>query len=362
VLDGSGEGIGIRRSVRDAWARWLRFCVLPAFLLAAGCATFPPDRLTGNPAPVTVTADNNRRSTTLSVLVYNVEGLPWPIKTGRSPRLREIARQLKVMHGNGEAPDIVLLQEVFSNDAAKIAARSGYPHYVRGPEAAMKRPPTSAEAERELTRRRLKKKGEGFRPLMSSGLYILSRHEIVEARKQPFPKRECAGFDCLANKGIQHARIRLAGVPWTIDLFNTHLNSRGSTGVSEDRSLLAHRLQIEEVVRFIEANRDPATPLVFGGDFNMRNAPRRFERFSLRKPWPIVHEWCKDRMGECGVRLSWDGDEPWMDTQDLQGFADGDGIEIRPVRVEAMFDQPWRDAPLADHDGFLVTYRLTWTE
>jgi hypothetical protein len=60
------------------------------------------------------------------------------------------------------------------------------------------------------------------------------------------------------------------------------------------------------------------------------------------------------------VRLSWDGDTPWMDTQDLQGFDSGTRVSLRPVRVDALFDEPWKGRPLADHDGLLVVYRLRW--
>lgn len=58
--------------------------------------------------------------------------------------------------------------------------------------------------------------------------------------------------------------------------------------------------------------------------------------------------------------MSWDGDEPWMDTQDLQFFWPGDRVAIRPIRVEAMFDGGESGPVLSDHDGFLVTYELRW--
>jgi endonuclease/exonuclease/phosphatase family metal-dependent hydrolase len=254
----------------------------------------------------------------ISVLTYNVEGLPWPLRQNRAPRLDEITRRLGAMRADGTAPHIVLLQEAFTNTAVRIGPRAGYANYVRGPGAGMRRPPTSEEAERELVGRRKRSKGEGFPQFMPSGLYILSDFPILAATRQPFRSRECAGFDCLSNKGLVHARVAVPGVPEPVDVINTHLNSRGSTGVSEQRSLLAHRLQVDESTRFIETYRAPGNPLVFGGDFNMRNAPDRYERFALRKPWPIVHQYCLRPEAGCDVR------------------------------------------PLADHDGFLVVYRLSW--
>jgi endonuclease/exonuclease/phosphatase family metal-dependent hydrolase len=327
----------------------------------AGCASFPADRIgLCTRAPVVTQAGDNRRGTEISVLTYNVEGLPWPVRKGRAPRLREIGRQLAAMRAAGTAPDIVLLQEAFSGPAALIGKSAGYPNFVRGPTRGMKRPPTSEEAERALVGNRRKGKGEGLRQFMPSGLYILSDFPIVVAERQPFRARECAGFDCLSNKGLLYARIAVPGVPDPLEIFNTHLNSRGSTGVSEQRSLLAHQLQIDESSRFIEGRRDPGFPLVFGGDFNMRNARDRFKRFALQKPWPIVHQWCLEPGAKCDVRLSWDGDTPWMDTQDLQGFDSGARVSMRPIRVDALFDEPWKGRPLSDHDGLLVVYRLTW--
>ena len=332
-----------------------------AALAAGGCVSFPEDR-TGAcaRAPAVEQAADGERAVLLSVLTYNVEGLPWPARKKRGGRLREIARQLGEMRAAGTAPDVVLLQEAFSTDAVRIGERAGYANYVRGPRSGMKRPPTSAEAEAELVARRKRRKGEGLRQFLPSGLYILSDYPVIEAERQPFRSRECAGFDCLANKGLLYARIAVPGVPEPVEAFNTHLNSRGSTGVSAERSLLAHRLQVEEMRRFIEEHRGAGHPLIFGGDFNMRGAPDRFERFALRQPWPLVHQHCVAPEAGCDVRVSWDGDAPWLDTQDLQGFDGGSRVAVRPVRVEAMFDRPWRGKPLADHDGLLTVYRLSW--
>lgn len=310
--------------------------------------------------PVSVDRQGARASTTLSVLTYNVEGLPWPARRKRGPRLREIALQLSAMRNKNEAPDIILLQEAFTSEAAGIGARAGYLNHVPGPAARERRPPTSQEADPALTGRRKRRKGEGFGQFLSSGLYVLSDYPITKVDRQPFRSRECAGFDCLANKGVMHARIAVPGVPAAVDVFNTHLNSRGSAGVSHHRSLKAHRLQVNEVSRFVEQRWDRRNALLFGGDFNMRNAPARFDHFTEKTPYRLVHQHCLEPEAKCDLRLSWDGDAPWMDTQDLQGFESGNMVTVEPIRVEAMFDKPWRGKPLSDHDGLLVIYRLSW--
>jgi len=62
------------------------------------------------------------------------------------------------------------------------------------------------------------------------------------------------------------------------------------------------------------------------------------------------------------VHMSWDGDEPWVDTQDLQFFENGERVTVRPVRVDALFDGGPNGPVLSDHDGLLVEYELTWRE
>lgn len=343
--------------------------LLLASLLLAGCASFAPDRLAECvPAmpPIDYDPATGEASTRLSVLTYNVEGLPWPARRSRSRQLDEIGGRLAAMRERGEAPDVVLLQEVFTSAAGRIAERSGYTNRVRGPGRRTPRQDTSEAADPALVDNRKLLKGERFGRLLSSGLYILSDYPVIASAGQPFRRRECAGFDCMANKGVQHVRIAIPGVPGAVDLFNTHLNSGRSSRVGRRRSLRAHRLQVEEVARFIAARRDQRVPMIYGGDLNMRHNDQRFAHFDDTVPHPLVHRHCTDPAAGCKVAISWDDDAPWLDTQDHQGFADGTegaagtAVTVRPVRVEAMFDAPWRGARLADHDGLLVTYRLSW--
>ena len=337
-----------------------------ALCTAGACSSWQPEFTStcvvkASAPPISQEPNGPRSWTTVSVLTYNVEGLPWPARRKRGPQLREIGRQLAELRQKNTAPDIVLLQEAFTSEAASIAVRAGYRNYVAGPPAREARPPTSEEADRSLVGRRKRTKGEGFGHFLSSGLYVLTDFPIVSVDRQPFRRRECAGFDCLANKGILHARIIIPSVPAPVDVFNTHLNSRGAAGVSYERSLKAHRLQVNEINQFIAPRWNPRNALLFGGDFNMGNAPRRFQHFAEKTPYRLVHQYCVEPGAGCDVRLSWDGDEPWMDTQDLQGFTSGQLVTVEPIRVEAMFDRPWRGKPLSDHDGLLVVYRLSWS-
>jgi endonuclease/exonuclease/phosphatase family metal-dependent hydrolase len=138
------------------------------------------------------------------------------------------------------------------------------------------------------------------------------------------------------------------------------MNSQGASRAPQKRHRAAHGRQVLEASVFIDATHDDRFPLVFGGDFNMRESKPRWENFSAHQSLRLVHQDCHEPTSGCDVKVSWDGDAPWMDTQDLQFFWGGSLVAIAPIRVEAMFDGSPGSPKLSDHDGMLVTYRLSW--
>ncbi|MFN3620189.1 MAG: metal-dependent hydrolase, partial [Sphingorhabdus sp.] len=121
-----------------------------------------------------------------------------------------------------------------------------------------------------------------------------------------------------------------------------------------------HNRQVDELARLLERDWRRQGPLIYAGDFNTRNAPDRFDYKDDRTPGELSHRYCHFNRQRCDVRKSWDSDEPWMDTPDLQGFADGNGVHIEPIRIAAMFDYPIEGRMLSDHDALSVTYRISW--
>jgi len=327
----------------------LSACATPLPRRALDCRQAEPPRLSRSADGFTTTE--------LSVLTYNVEGLSWPARSGRGPQLGEIGRRLAAMRAEGRAPDVVLFQEMFSGPAKKALADSGYPAIAGGPRRMTPAGPATREKLPGRTRWLL---GELGLKLTSSGLAIASRYPLLDQRVEAYGRRSCAGIDCLANKGIMLVRLGIPGVPVPVDLYNTHMNARGASKAANVRNAAAHDRQALEASFFIRRTHEPAHPLVFGGDFNMRKSEERWENFSRYQSLGLVHDYCLGGAHGCDVRMSWDGDEPWMDTQDLQFFQPGDRVAIRPIRVEAMFDGGASGPELSDHDGFLVTYELRW--
>ena len=329
-------------------------------LLLTSCGAPPPVRTLACRAaapPVIVQSPDGKKAMTLKVLTYNIEGLGFPARKGREPELRQIGERLSAIRAAGTGPDIVLFQEMFSGAAKNAVKATNYPAIAPGPNRMTQ--PFESTREKLPGKAKLKRGEIGIR-FQGSGLAIASRYPIIVTDVRAFGARSCAGLDCLANKGIMLARIVIPGLPTPIDLYDTHMNSRGASKASAARNLAAHDRQALEASEFIDRTHDDNYPVIFGGDFNMRHSEPRWENFTRYQSMTLVHRVCADEASGCEVKMSWDGDEPWMDTQDLQFFWPGTAVSVRPIRVEALFDGSPGSPQLSDHDGYMVTYRLEW--
>jgi endonuclease/exonuclease/phosphatase family metal-dependent hydrolase len=282
--------------------------------------------------PVHATPPALVQSAEISVLTYNVKGLPWPVAAGRGDALREIGRELAALRREGREPDVVLIQEGFRSEMTDLVRESGYRYWARGP-------------------------ARGLRNLTGGGLHVLSDEPIVEVRSAAF--RNCAGIDCLANKGAMLVRIAPEGLPTPVDVVNTHMNARKASRAPRSQTLPAHQGQMRELFKFIKAHRQPAAPMVVGGDFNIRNSPARYYYQALERPYTVVGEYCHKADSACGAGAADLDPEPWLRRQDLQAFQPG-AVQVRPVQAQMLFTG--KDRPmLSDHEGYLVRYRLSWT-
>jgi len=284
----------------------------------------------------------------ISVLTYNVRGLPWPIALNRGKALREIGRELALMRSEGRQPDVVLIQEGFREEVAGLVRESGYRYWAQGPSRVERTPWGGAVVGgRDLFR------GEGLGKLTGGGLHVLSDAPILEVRTAAY--NNCAGLDCLANKGAMLVRLAPEWSPTPIDVVNTHLNSRKASGAPRARTLPAHHGQTQELTAFIRANRAADHPLLLGGDFNIRNSPARYDFAARERPYAVVSEFCSRQGSGCGAGAP--DTQPWLRSQDLQGFDHG-AVRVQPVKSELLFDAPKR--ALSDHPGYLVRYQLSW--
>ena len=329
---------------------------------------------------VIVDEATNTASMEISVLIYNVAGLPWPTGCGkysreadengkrypitcsRSKGVRNIGDILGRLRGIGLEPDIIMLQEAFVPASLEVPERAGYPNWVAGPGPNDLAPEYSDRADHNFLAERSFWKGEKLGKRQSSGLLIASNFPIIEHLNFPFYQWECAGFDCLANKGVLLVRIRIPGLPDPLEVITTHYNAKKASGVSLERAHTAHRLQVDATAEFLNSHSVREFPLVWGGDLNMRQSEDRIRYFVEQAGESLneVSSWCLKNPAACDVKIRSDSEMPWFEYQDLQGWSSGQRVTVKPVRIEEVFDEPADGVMASDHPGFIVIYRLSW--
>lgn len=97
----------------------------------------------------------------------------------------------------------------------------------------------------------------------NGGVMFFSRWPIEATADLDFEFCGVASQDCLANKGIQYARVNKMGKRY--HLFGTHMDAGG-----EEDDIHAKRSQMGEMRMFIDQQNIPdGEPVIFGGDFNV---------------------------------------------------------------------------------------------
>lgn len=215
----------------------------------------------------------------LSVMTYNVMGLPWPVAFGREEALGQIADRLADLRAQRRQPHILLLQEAFIADPVEFARRAGYAHVAAGPDVAMRSPVTSLPADQAFLQDARWDRGEAIGKRMGSGLLILSDWPIMAVDRIAYPAFACAGFDCLANKGAMIAHLRVPGVAAPVAIVNSHLNARKAAGVPVARSLRAFDRQAGLLTAFVNRHVPRDRMMILGGDFNIGGDRQRIAAF-----------------------------------------------------------------------------------
>jgi endonuclease/exonuclease/phosphatase family metal-dependent hydrolase len=301
----------------------------------------------------------------LSVLTYNVHGLPWPLALGRSAAFRQIEARLRALRRAGQQPHIVLLQEAFTADAKQIGRLSGYRYIADGPSRTGLGPAPLTAADRAFAAQASFWRGETSGKLVDSGLQILSDYPIVSVRHAAFPRFACAGFDCLANKGMLLATIAVPHLPRPLTIVTAHLNSRRASHASPARSFHAYQRQLGYMDWFLRASHDPRLPMIVAGDFNPAGAERRSYLLSHlaadgkseakhRVPEALDH--CLGRANPCHGHLSDRDRRQLARGKDRQFYFSGTNSQIATEDVSVMFKRGDDGTMLSDHVGYSVRY------
>ena len=175
--------------------------------------------------------------------------------------------------------------------------------------------------------------------LVNSGLAILSRFPIEEARAEYF-EEEGSLENRLGSKGVLLARIRINGS--VLDFYTTHL----AAGTPES-SGEARKDELRQIAEFIRRNSPQENAVILCGDFNL----------TLRSP-----------DGELGKFLTRTGlSDPAKELNcEKQTFIDhlfyrsGDALRLRP-RIWRLLKQEFTEqetGALSDHHPLLVEFDL----
>ena len=294
----------------------------------------------------------------LSLMTYNVHGLPWPITDDRSADLHAIGARLRSMRTAGDQPGIVVLQEAFVADAKAIGATAGYRYAAFGPAEQSAAPvPRTDDGFVEDGSRLV---GERLGKHVDSGLAIFSDYPILAVRRMAYPV--CAGYDCLANKGAVAALIAVPGIATPIVVVDTHLNSNGASGAGSPRAIYAYRRQLDLLATFIGSLGAGNRPILVSGDFNVGRDLARRTQFDLRMLGGAAS--LQTAVATCriaprctvaepaGMAISIGRGKDWM------MYRDSPTVRIRPVALAAPFGRAADGTMLSDHVGVSVRYRI----
>jgi endonuclease/exonuclease/phosphatase family metal-dependent hydrolase len=303
----------------------------------------------------------------VSIMTYNVHGLPWPFASGRDAAFQRIEGRLRALRHRNAQPNVVVLQEAFTQSAKAIGTKSGYRYIVDGPSRDSVGSQRAGAMDLTFNNAASFFKGETSGKWLDSGLQILSDYPILSVKRQAFPTYACAGFDCLANKGILLVTIAIPGSTTPILIATTHMNSKHASGVSVERSYYAYQRQADMINHFLAANRDPNAPVVFAGDFNASSDQRKsyllasgassLSAASTVKVQSALQS-CLSASHPCGFAVPQIARFIQKRSRDWQLYANGFRTSIQAVKMQVPFGHERSGEMLSDHIGYGIVYRL----
>ena len=304
-------------------------------------------------------AKESPADTSFSVLSYNINALPSPLKRHKKPLLKRIAQILQQRRDEGTQPAVVVLQEAFDKDSEIIMRETGYKYVLKGPgrKSGLKRSQSSWDVQGANSYTHSAKPQK----LTSSGMYILSDYEITNPVFYSFDNSACAGIDCLANKAIIAVELTIPGYTQKLQLVTTHLNSNKSAKVPKALRRAAHKKQTDILSHFLDKTTRTDWPLIMAGDFNT-GQPARYTYFKKKIKAHDAGEICLATPQVCtlghGTRAA-----EIVGNDDTQLFRSAvlhssQDVYLTPRKISRNFREKIDGRPLSDHLGYEVRYAL----
>lgn len=304
------------------------------FLVCASGAATPSSALAfgkpRNPEPLPPPTGPEHGSFVLKILSYNIHGVP---VASDHERYAEIGKILAERRKRGDAPHIVAIQEAIDPRTDELGLESGYPYSAEGP-------------------------GAGFL-VLRSGMEVWSEFPVSAPENKPYS--HCISWDCAARKGMMRVDVLLPGVPHTLSLYNTHLQSDPDTDPVTPRKYtrFIREKQIHEIRDFLGATRALGRFSIFPGDFNVVFGDEQMNLLSYFTGMRDSAEACVHAEG-CSGREHAAASMAGALDHHLFNASPSSLVRIFPLRFENVFSEKVNGRRLSDHDGVEVDYLLTW--
>lgn len=272
----------------------------------------------------------------IRVLNFNIKGTPGIAGGSDKAKLKAIQAEIIKQVNEGRAPDVIMFQEVFTKEAKKyirdLNEMGHYPYMVLGP-------------------------GADGSFSYSSGLTTLSRIPVIYSEAISYGGKNCASWDCYANKGAHVAVLKADNWPEPIALVNSHLQA-GSDNESDN----VRMAQMQILKNFIANQESKGFNMIIGGDLNTKPSRPSYNIFKGLFPSFInVGEFClKSNLG-CEVHRSTPRTDVLELTKDHQFFQCSQKASIIPISFVRNFSAEVDNLVLSDHKGYQVDYKIEWT-
>ncbi|SEG02642.1 Metal-dependent hydrolase, endonuclease/exonuclease/phosphatase family [Sphingobacterium lactis] len=265
----------------------------------------------------------------ISILTYNIAGLPQGISAAKMPRKVSIAEIGEKVHRF----DIVNVQEDFNYNTS-FYSKNEHPY-------------------RTDTKGKIP---------VGDGLNTLSKFPIISYKRIPW--RHCSGPDCWTVKGFTYSQIQLANKV-VVDVYNVHANSSDN-----GRAARARRENIRQLANYILEHSENR-PLIVMGDFNAHYAFKKDNLHEFLVTTGLTDGWVQYyRKGVfpevipkflAQHMLSLNND---TESLDKIFFRNGDKLKFNPIDYQVELDY-FRNADgyaLSDHLAVSMQFEWIWEE
>jgi exonuclease III len=260
--------------------------------------------------------------------------MPWPFRRNTS-YFKKIGEYLNQRLNVGQAPDVVLLQEAFTDNSNILAQTSGYPHCLRG----------------EISRGKL----------VGSGLMVLSLHPITKVGEMVF--KSASFWERTTSKGVLAAQIQVKNTTEKVFIFNTHMQAF----LNFDKF---RQKQVSEITQFLNILDYRKQNCIFAGDFNF--SPKRdlsYQEFVEKLNFTHAADWAWQNQELCELiepPIVLQSDYLERNTTALHDGMDhhffynpeNSKIKIQPKQIKRNFYDLHDGKYLSDHFGYEVLYSV----